>query len=98
MPPPKKTSRPLVFRDVNYRWDMFVNRDTRLNELVVESVEAVRGQKLLVHLPRIVNNAWVPQAIDFALKNGWNPQVENEPFVCRYRQGQFLVEEVRGDA
>jgi hypothetical protein len=90
MPPPNANNKKTInHRDTQYRWIIW-NKTTH-NELAVELSASVNGQLLLAELPRVVNDAMVTGAIDFARKHGWQPEVEQEPFRCKYtRRGWSL--------
>ena len=62
-----------------------------VNELRIEANAAVNGQVLLAELPRIVNDAMVTGAVDFALANGWRPNEPHSPFRCKYSRRGFLL-------
>ncbi len=88
MPPPQRNNwKTLNHRDTQYRWIMWNKRDH--NELTVELAASVGGQLLLAELPRVVNHAMVPDAIDFGRKHGWKPEAAGEAFRCKYTRRGF---------
>lgn len=89
MPPPQKCYKVINHRDVQYRWIM--QNLSGVNELRIEANAAVNGQVLLAELPRIVNDAMVTGAVDFALANGWRPNEPHSPFRCKYSRRGFLL-------
>ena len=67
---------------------MFQNR-TGSNELVIELTASVRGQKLVVEVPKVVNHEMIRQALDFARANGWKPEEAGPTYRCIYRRHGF---------
>jgi hypothetical protein len=87
MPPPQKGFKSLIHDDIHYQW-MFQNR-TGSNELVIELTASVRGQKLVVEVPKVVNHEMIRQALDFARANGWKPEEAGPTYRCIYRRHGF---------
>jgi hypothetical protein len=90
MPAPQHNNKKtLNHRDTHYRWIVWNKRT--FNELTVEMSASVNGQLLLAELPRVVNHQMVPDAIDFARKNGWKPEAAGPPFRCKYTRKGFVI-------
>jgi len=89
MPTPQKGFKLINHDDVLYRWILQNKRG--VNEMVVVASAPVNGQKLVVELPKVVNPRLVPQAIDFALEHGWQPNEAGEPFLFAWRRGHFVI-------
>lgn len=87
MPPPQKGFKSLIHDDIHYSW-MFQNR-TGSNELIIELTASVRGQTLVVDVPKIVNHEMIRGALDFARKNGWQPEKSGPPYRCVFRKRGF---------
>ncbi len=91
MPPPQKGYKAINHHDTQYRWIMQNLRG--INELWIEASAPVNGQVVIAELPRIVSHSMVPQAIDFALANGWKPYDAAPPFRCAHRRKGFQLTE-----
>jgi len=89
VPTPQKGYKLINHDDVLYRW--ILQNQRGVNEMVVIASAPVDGQKLVVELPRVVNPKQVPEAIDFALEHGWQPNESGRPFLCAWRRGHFVV-------
>ncbi|TAG10350.1 MAG: hypothetical protein EAZ42_03905 [Verrucomicrobia bacterium] len=90
MPAPQKGYKTINHHDVQYRWIMQNLRGE--SELIVFAADAVRGQRLIAKLPKIVSYDRVTEAIDFAKTNGWMPHQAGNDFHCAYRRGAFHLD------
>jgi hypothetical protein len=90
MPSPQHNNKKTInHRDTHYRWIVWNKRT--FNELTIELSASINGQPLVAELPRVVNHAMVPDAIDFGRKHGWKPEAAGRPFRCKYTRQGFVV-------
>lgn len=85
----RKGTKRLNHRDTQYLWIM-KSRDG-VNELTVFLSAAIDGQPLVAELPRVLTTDMISDGIDFALKNGWQPNKAGEPWRCKYTRKAFHV-------
>lgn len=91
---PKKCSRLITVDGEVYRWYLHLNRvDKGWRHIAIQHSE-ISGQVLLFDpygntfeiRPKVVR-----AAIQFALKQGWNPRVSGKPIFIGYGETDFMV-------
>lgn len=89
MPLPKKGTKVMAHRDVQYRWK--ARATEKGSEILCEYNEVANGQMLVIQLPKVCNLGLLEPGVDFALANGWTPAEAGNDFIIRKNKDSFRV-------
>lgn len=91
---PKKNTRKLLHKNETYLWHLNQDWEIKNKWIVIAKEGFENGQLLMInpyHHDFIPNPKTIIQAIEFGLKNGWNPEKKAQELRLDFNEQGFLV-------
>lgn len=86
---PRKGSKLMVLDDQQYRWIAYST--SRGTEVRVEAGDVPSSQMLIAQVPKVFDQRWIENIIDFGLEHGWQPGSSEDALTIRKTKTSYRL-------